>query len=92
MIKPCNNWVLITEIPLTQESPGGIAYPPNYQGYRQGKMDFKVLAAGPKCDPAITPGSLCVLDQYRIMSRQDAGAPGQFLVQDSAIAIVICSG
>jgi len=88
MIRPTGHNVLLGQLPPKAKSDGGIMFPQTYDPYSRGAIDYVVIAVGPKCDPAITPGALVVLDQFRINSKVEAGN-NMWLVRESSLAMVI---
>jgi co-chaperonin GroES (HSP10) len=80
-IRPLANQVLIEEIPMLKTPEGfwltdGIISP-----------EHRVLAVGPKADPALTPGSRVLIDAFRCMAKTQVGDHA-FLLADSSLALV----
>lgn len=88
MIRPTGNWVLIKELPQVRKTGGGILLPDIADMPSFKMVQFEVLGVGPKADQEIKPGNTVLIDQFRSFSKQDVGE-GQWLVQDSALALVI---
>jgi len=82
MIRPLKNNVLVEEIPVLK-TPQGLWFTDG-----QFSPEHRVVAVGPKVDPAIAPGSRVLLDRFSCHAKTQVGAHA-FLLSDSSLALVI---